>query len=243
MSEKQKFVLILLVVIVVCIFVLVYLGCSAVHYEVKKVIDRNQEGLRFNRPVPYLVITNMGFGVLSHSQAGGSVISSEGDRAVAGGNSGTATAEPAEKVIATLIWLPEKRETYAITVKGGRGGTFKGSINLADGWMLTGFSEEGDTKAAEMLSPLTGLISGVTSTLAAKPKAATGVQATAQPKSAFFYLFRIDLTNNALKLVNGKEMEDLLSGRNVFNKPKEAEDIDPILKDEDAAQSAKGGAQ
>ncbi len=58
-----------------------------------------------------------------------------------------------------IVWMPDKSEEYIIQAKPGLGSV---SFNptLENGWNLTGLNATVDTKTAEILTALPGLISG-----------------------------------------------------------------------------------
>jgi len=103
-------------------------------------------------------------------------------------------------------------------VSGSSIGTFKGSLQLQNGWMLTGLNEESDAKIAETLTAASGLLSnifGAAGLGAAAPKA-KGMETPAKgPIPPFVYLFAIELpaksgAGGTLRKVETKELNDLL---------------------------------
>jgi hypothetical protein len=60
----------------------------------------------------------------------------------------------------TIIWLPNKKEEYAIKVKSGIG-SVDAKFKLADGWNLTDFGEVRDSKIPETITALTGSLKGL----------------------------------------------------------------------------------
>jgi hypothetical protein len=190
-------------------------------FKVAPVTNKNQEGLRFYRPAPYLVVTNMGFSALTSAQAATVVpapASGKKDTPKNGGaaTKGTENQPPSSDnnvlgtVTATLIWLPEPKESYAITLKGGWFGTFNGSVNLTDGWMLTGINQAADAKVAESLTALSGLATGLASS-ALKTASVVTVNADTKPAPAFFYLFKIDLNHKRLEYIKGDDLVSKLT--------------------------------
>jgi hypothetical protein len=72
------------------------------------------------------------------------------------------TKDDEEALQSTIIWLPNKKEEYAIKVKGGIG-TVDLKCTLENGWNLTEFGETLDSKTPEMITALTGSIEGIKS--------------------------------------------------------------------------------
>lgn len=60
-----------------------------------------------------------------------------------------------------LIYLPDLTRPMSITARTGLFGSVKLSPTLQDGWMLTAFSSEADSKIAEVLEHLSGVITSI----------------------------------------------------------------------------------
>jgi len=100
-----------------------------------KVTD-NTEGLRFYRPAPYLQV------------------SEAADTTDGGSKSGGAQAT---RLQFSIVWLPDYKQEYIVQSHPGFGSvTFKRT--LADGWNLTGMEASMDSKTAEILTALAGLL-------------------------------------------------------------------------------------
>jgi len=95
---------------------LVFNGCARV--VVTRLESDDQEGIRFYRPHPYLLVT---------------------------------ADEEGKKLQTSIIYLPDKKEEYVLSVKGGWG-VVETDFTITDGWNLTGFKEKRDPKLAETLT-------------------------------------------------------------------------------------------
>ena len=117
-----------------------------------------------------------------------------------------------------LLWLPDLDEEYVVQQSGNSIGTFKGSLQLQNGWMLTGLNEESDAKVAETLTAASGLLSNIFGAAGlGKPAAArteTAEAPTKGPIPPFVYLFAIELPSKGaggtLRKVETKDLNDLL---------------------------------
>jgi len=65
-----------------------------------------------------------------------------------------------QKLQSLIIWLPNTKEEYAISMRSGLGSS-KMTFKLADGWNLVDFNEEHDTKIPETLTALPGVIGSI----------------------------------------------------------------------------------
>lgn len=109
-------------------------GCASV--VVKKVPPENSEsieGVRFYRPVPYLLVSEAASSE-SASPAAKSPIRS------------------ASRFLQfTIIWMPDLSQDYTIQTKPGLG-SIEFNPALEDGWKLTSLNGKVDSKAAEILA-------------------------------------------------------------------------------------------
>ncbi len=210
-------------------------GCAG-RYVAKKydpVAKTPPDGFHYFLPKPYLLVTNMTIA----SAGGGAPAPTGGDTSTKPkGTTGTAGAkDAAEKappetpppaptppsgsiVSMELIWLPDLQQEYVIDVKGVGIGTFKGSFQLENGWMLTGLNEESDAKVAETLTAASGLLSNIFSAAGlgagAAAKAKTVEVPAKGPIPPFVYLFAINLQApgepGSLKKVDTEPLNTLL---------------------------------
>jgi hypothetical protein len=67
------------------------------------------------------------------------------------------TKDTSGNLQASIIWLPNKNEQYAIKIKSGIG-SVDTKFTLENGWNLTQFGETRDSKTVEMISALTGFL-------------------------------------------------------------------------------------
>jgi hypothetical protein len=112
-------------------------------------------------------------------------------------------------VTVKIIWLPDTATPYTVTISGAGIGTFKGGLQLTNGWMLTNVSEESDAKVAETLTAVAGLVSGVLSPGGGKTAKELGTEV---PKAApFLYLFDIDSSNHKLTRVDTSPLDEVLA--------------------------------
>ena len=123
-------------VIALCLLaVAVFTGCAAV--TVKKIPRGDAgsvEGIRFYRPVPYLMV--------SHGSA----------------DSGKPSANEGVTLQFTIVWMPDLSQEYAIQAKSGPFGSVTFNPTLKDGWNLTGLNATVDSKTAELLTAVRGLV-------------------------------------------------------------------------------------
>ena len=113
--------------------VLPLVSCAEV--TIRKATE-NAEGLRFYRPAPYLQV------------------SEAADTTDGGSKSGGAQAT---RLQFSIVWLPDYKQEYIVQSRPGFGSvTFKPT--LADGWNLTGMEASMDSKTAEILTALAGLL-------------------------------------------------------------------------------------
>lgn len=196
---------------------LVQLGCAAGRFEVHKVDSTSQlEGFRYNLPKPYLLVTNMAVSLPASANPAAEVSTgtSPGSRKPPKEGGGTQVAAPeapapGSVVTMQLLWLPDPSQQYAVSVKGGRSGTFSGKIQLANGWMLTGVNEDFDAKTAETITAVSGLLTGLI-------KTAGGVQMLTVPVSSehpvkpFLLLFAVNLQDKKLEAVDTSVVDEAL---------------------------------
>src|SRR5207249_10507047 len=142
------------------------LGCASV--IVRKVPVTNPvdiEGLRFYRPTPYLLVSE----VASESKES------------------TATrASQANSLQFSIVWMPDLSEEYVIRAKPGLG-SIEYSPTLENGWNLTGLNAKADSKAAELLTAVAGLI----------PKAAPGRPEQAPALKPGMYPFEFEMDQHS----------------------------------------------
>jgi len=178
-------------------------GCAGGQFRVRPVPStpeaREVEGFRYYLPKPYLLVTNMTLVPTVTAQAPKSDSSGE--------------PAPLTQLSAQLIWLPDTKERYSVSVEGGKTGTFKGSLQLTNGWMLVAVNEEFDTKTEEILKDFTGLLPTLL-TAAGLPTTPKGLaaRATTTPTTPFLYLFEIDLQNKKLVPLDTTELKNVLGG-------------------------------
>ena len=186
-------------------------GCAG-HFDVRPATQASAPGFRYYLPEPYLVVTNMSL----REQA--TTVSVPADSAAASAGAATPSVasdnlktgkEPDERpdgetLTSKIIWLPDLATPYTITTRGVGIGSFKGSIQLANGWMLTGVNQESDAKVADTLSALSGLVGNAASvgTLALAPRA---VHREKHPP--FLLMFRIDTKANTLTPVGTEALK------------------------------------
>lgn len=146
-------------VIIICAFSLLLYGCATAPYSVpvsRQAIEQSPgEGIPYYLPHPYLVVTK--------NFEGKTVTESKTAKKNEEGKDESVTeatkTEPAEidtnrDVYAMqVIYLPDSTQKYALKFKRGWG-SYKASINLVDGWKLSGLNAEGDAKTAETISAI-----------------------------------------------------------------------------------------
>jgi hypothetical protein len=112
-------------------------------------------------------------------------------------------------VTIAVIWLPDFKHEYAVSVKGGTLGSFNGALQLANGWMLVGVNQQGDSGTAQTVQAVGGFLGTLFAAAGLAPAAHTDTQETKPtvavveaevPSKPFFLLFRID-DNNTLEEV------------------------------------------
>jgi hypothetical protein len=67
------------------------------------------------------------------------------------------TQDTSGNLQASIIWLPNMNEEYTIRVRSGIGST-NTQFTLENGWNLTQFGENRDSKSVEMIGAPTGLL-------------------------------------------------------------------------------------
>ena len=212
-------------------------GCAG-HFEVRPVVSANKtapnssseaatsttqqkkvvKGFRYWTPKPYLLITNMAVApVKADDTPPPDPCASEQDKdkkaACEKQKKPTTPPKPepeeqADKLVAQIIYLPG--EEYTITSRGGGIGTFKGSIQLTNGWMLTGVNQESDAKLAETIEAVATLASKFTGPLAGVTPADADSSSFARmpkPKNKLpiFLLFEIDTATRSLHKVDNTD--------------------------------------
>jgi hypothetical protein len=185
------------------------------------------EGFRYYLPKPYLLVTNMtvlptpGASTTPKPESKATAPSGEtpDQQKPKDQEKSKGTEQPVKEgsvITAQLIWLPDLKRQYAISVRGGRTGSFKGALQLANGWMLVGVNEEFDTKTAETLSAFTGFLGTLFAASGLPTAAAKGLAAQAATpivREPFLYLFEIDIENRRLISVDSSALQQALKER------------------------------
>jgi hypothetical protein len=70
------------------------------------------------------------------------------------------TKDTSGNLQATIVWLPNKSEEYAIKVKSGIG-SIDTKFTLENGWNLTQFGQTMDSKTPELITALTGSLKDI----------------------------------------------------------------------------------
>jgi len=70
------------------------------------------------------------------------------------------TEDTSGSLQATIVWLPNKSEEYAIRVKSGIG-SVDTKFTLENGWNLTQFGQTMDSKTPELITALTGSLKDI----------------------------------------------------------------------------------
>lgn len=70
------------------------------------------------------------------------------------------TKDTSGSLQASIVWLPNKNEQYAIKVKSGIG-SVDTKFTLENGWNLTQFGETRDSKTPELITALTGSLKDI----------------------------------------------------------------------------------
>jgi hypothetical protein len=186
-------------------------GCAG-HFVVKPTTPGSSApGFRYYLPKPYLLVTNMNIAADDTSNP-----SKPADNAGAQAPNGVkpkdaaapaaaVTPPPGTVVTVKLVWLPDTATPYSVTIAGAGIGTFKGGLQLTNGWMLTNVSEESDAKIAETITAVAGLVSDVLSPGGAKGNKALNV--TPGRITPFLYLFEIDPANHKLTRVDTSALD------------------------------------
>lgn len=177
-------------------------GCAG-HFVVKPA-QPGDPGFHYWSPEPYLLVTNAATAAAPPKDCSKEPADKKKD---CEDEAAQAAAKPAPlQVNVQLIYLPGQE--YAVTTEGGGIGTFKGGIQLTNGWMLTGVNEESDAKVAETISAVANLVKAG----AAFAPSISGAPSGASPK-AILYLFWIDTKNKRLVKVDTNELLNLLQSR------------------------------
>ena len=165
-------------------------GCMA-HYKITPIAPdqvAKTGGLIYYQPKPYLVITNMGLSVTNSAPAGTPTGAPKDKASLAAGSN-----DAKQVVTAAIIYLPDMEQPRQVEVTKSIG-TFKSTISLTNGWMLTGLNSEADAKFAETVTAFSGLLTSATKA-GGLPFTDSKAGDVAQP---FFYLLRMDLTERKL---------------------------------------------
>lgn len=103
----------------------------------------------------------------------------------------------------SIIWLPNTKEEYVISMKSGFGSS-QMTFALNQGWMLTNFNENRDSKTLETLQALPGFMSSMTTLMGRDNK---GRDSEPLPLKPGLYAFVFDLQTGiitGLKPINIK---------------------------------------
>jgi hypothetical protein len=103
--------------------------------------------------------------------------------------------------ISTVLWMPNTKEEYVIDMKSGLGSS-EISFSLKDGWNLTDFNENRDSKILETIQALPGFMSSMT-VLGSFFNKEVGVnlqQKTSNPLTPGLYAFSFDPSTG---IING----------------------------------------
>lgn len=211
-------------------------GCTGGHFRVYPVPSGDQtdpnvdnvEGFRYFLPKPYLLVTNMTVLPMPGTAPSTNPVSkglpargkTPDQQSLKDLIESMGTEQPGKEssvITAQLLWLPDLNREYAISVEGGHAGTFKGTLQLANGWMLLGVNEEFDTKTAETLNAFSGFL-GTLFAASGLPTPATKAPPSLQAPSpvvpkAFLYLFEIDLRNRRLIPLESLALQHALEGK------------------------------
>jgi hypothetical protein len=106
-------------------------GCAQVQVTRLEKPTDYKQGVRFYRPRPYLWVTDA---------------------------KEEATGDKFRKV--TIIWLPDMTQEYVATWQTGLG-TVNAQLTLQDGWNLIGLTGQADSKTAEIINAVSGLIPSI----------------------------------------------------------------------------------
>ena len=190
-------------------------GCGG-RFIVKPVAQNSSgDGFRYYLPKPFLMVTSM---VIAQDEAA-SAAAKPGDSNTADSKGSPTTpkpkalddakaASPGTVVNVKLLWLPDTAHPYSIKTGGIGIGTFKGGLQLSNGWMLTNVSQESDAKVAETITAVSGLISSV---LSPGGKSAKSLNAPERGGvHPFLYLFEIDIANHTLTRVDTSTLDSAL---------------------------------
>jgi len=187
-------------------------GCGG-HFVVKPIAPNAAvDGFRYYLPRPYLMVTSMG--IAQDEAASGSAKPAEAKESTPSPKPKTlddskSAAPLATVVTVKLLWLPDTAHPYAVTTRGAGLGTFKGGLQLSNGWMLTNVSAESDAKIAETITAVSGLISSV---LSPGAKTTKSLESPDQGKlRPFLYLFEIDTAGHNLTRVDTSALESVLA--------------------------------
>jgi len=130
-------------------------GCAGV--DVKKVTSGKEEGIRFYRPHPYLLVTLTPPPTTGAESGPSTADKPKPKQATPPADPTPATPDSTGKVYMQIVWLPDKSENYAIEIRSGLG-TIDSSFQLKDGWQLTQFGGKIDTKIPETIAAVSSLL-------------------------------------------------------------------------------------
>ena len=178
------------------------LGCTAGHFRVQQVAGGvpgdppgKVEGFRYFMPKPFLLVTNMTVPPMPAEKSSSNEAKQQSDKEQAG-----------SVLTVQLVWLPDPKQQYAVSVQGGRTGTFKGTLQMTNGWMLVGVNQEFDTKTVETLDALTASLKTILTASGSK-----GIRADRSPvMKPFLYLFEVDLEKRQLVQVKSDDLQKAL---------------------------------
>lgn len=153
------------------IAVFILSGCASV--SVTKVTSGDEEGIRFYRPHPYLLVTEEPPAKADAETGSSAIQKPKSGQTAANAGASSAPADSTGNVNVQIVWLPDLSESYAIRTNSGLGAA-NSSVTLKDGWQLTQFGGSVDTKIPETITAFTGALqaaAGVAKTLTVAPPA------------------------------------------------------------------------
>ena len=183
-------------------------GCAG-HYVVTPVkSESTAPGFRYYLPKPYLLVTNMNVAADTGTSSSPKPSDTTPPKTTSESHEKEVSApltdldQSAGTVMTVkIIWLPDTSAPYSVTIAGAKLGSFKGGLQLTNGWMLTNVNEESDAKVAETMSAFASLVGSVLSPVGARMNKEE-VTPPATKISPFLYLFEIDTASHELKRVD-----------------------------------------
>ncbi len=100
-----------------------------------------------------------------------------------------------------IVYLPDTDKLYGIKFTHGTG-SFQHGITLQDGWKLTTLNAQGDNKASDTISALSGAIPAITRALADTSTRSDGSKSSQKKESVpELWIYRLHMQNNQLELI------------------------------------------